>query len=244
VNIGYGEFVIVPGVAFDLAAGGSLALVGVNGSGKSTLLKSLAGVIPLLLGDVNIIGKKPGESPREVAYLSQFHSSGFILPLLVRDVVRMGRYAAHGLLGRFNSVDDDRIDDAIRRMGIEPLANRPLGALSGGQQQRVYIAQALAKQARVYLMDEPTSGLDSAGKELYAQAMRRELECGAALVVATHDLQEAQACSQAMLLAHKIVALGPGREVMTPQLLLETFGIDLPLAESVGDGVVAHWKHV
>ena len=231
LNIGYKDESIVSAINFELYPGQSLALIGTNGSGKSTLLKTLVGLQPPLKGELTVLGNTPVQSSRQVAYLSQFHSSSFILPLCAADVVRMGRYAEHGLLGKLNSADEDLIRGSMIRMGVNHLCDKPLRALSGGQQQRVYIAQALARHAAILVMDEPTAGLDAGAREVYQQAVSDELNRGASVVVATHDIQEAMDCTQTMLLARKVIAIGRGAEVITPQALLETFGITINLAQ-------------
>ncbi|HVP21168.1 MAG TPA: ATP-binding cassette domain-containing protein [Anaerolineaceae bacterium] len=225
LDIGYSKETIVGGIEFSLRAGQSLALVGVNGSGKTTLLKTLVGLLPTLAGNLDVLGTLPGKSPARIAYLSQFHASSFILPMRAIDVVRMGRFANHGLLGRMDSEDEAIVIQSMQRMGIANLAKMPLRSLSGGQQQRVYITQSLARRADVLILDEPTSGLDASGKEIYQQVIVEELSRGAAAVVATHDIQEAMNSSCAMLLARKVIAYGKGAEIITPQSLLETFGI-------------------
>lgn len=229
LDIGYHKETIVAKMTFELKRGQSLALVGVNGSGKSTLLKTLVGLLPPLRGELEVVGAQPGKTPRRIAYVSQFHTSGFILPLPAIDAVRMGRFADHGLLGQMGQEDEDLVRESMQRMEIEYLADQSLRSLSGGQQQRVYIAQALAKRADLLVLDEPTGGLDAAGKELYQKAVQEELGRGASLVVATHDIQEAIACDIAMLLARKVVAYGEGREIITPDALLEAFGIVITL---------------
>jgi ABC-type Mn2+/Zn2+ transport system ATPase subunit len=224
-DVGYKKETIVSGLNFRVGGGQSLALVGVNGSGKSTLLKTLAGLIPVLSGEISIFDHLPGKTPRRIAYLSQFHPSGFVLPLRVIDVVRMGCFARHGLFGKITDVDDALVKESIGRMGISDLIDSPLSSLSGGQQQRVYLAQVLTKRADLLLLDEPTAGLDVGGKERYRRAVEAELGRGASVVLATHDIQEARYCTQAMLLARRVVALGRGCEVITPETVMETFGI-------------------
>jgi ABC-type Mn2+/Zn2+ transport system ATPase subunit len=225
LDIGYKNEIIVPEIEFQLGAGRRLSLIGINGSGKSTLLKTLVGLIPPLKGELTVFGTVPGKTPRRIAYLSQFHSAGFILPIRAVDAVRMGRYANHGLLGRMTSADDDLVMQAMERMGIAHLANASLRSLSGGQQQRVYLAQVLARRADLLVLDEPTAGLDAGGSEAYQQAMQAKLARGASVVVATHDLQEAMTCDQAMLLAHRVIAFGKGKDILTQEALVEAFGI-------------------
>ena len=243
LDIGYHRETIIAGIEFQVERGQSLALVGVNGSGKSTLLKTLVGLLPPTRGDLEVLGTTPGKTPRQVAYLSQFHSSGFILPLRAVDAVRMGRFANHGLLGRMNQEDEDLVFESMRRMEIASLADQPLRSLSGGQQQRVYIAQALARCADLLVLDEPTAGLDAGGKELYQQAIQAEQSRGASLVVATHDIQEAINCGQAMLLARKVIAYGRGRDIITPEALLEAFGIVITLDQQHRGVAVIEREH-
>jgi ABC-type Mn2+/Zn2+ transport system ATPase subunit len=232
LTIGYKDEAIVKEISLELFPGQTLALIGTNGSGKSTLLKTLVGLLPQLGGELKVLGGSPMQNSRKVAYLSQFHSSGFILPLCAVDVVRMGRYAEHGLLGKLTSEDEDLIHLSIKRMGMEKHTQKPLRSLSGGQQQRVYIAQALARHADILVLDEPTSGLDAGAREIYQQALADEMVRGASVVVATHDIQEAMNCTQTLLLARKVIAYGPGDEVITPEALLETFGITINLKQA------------
>jgi ABC-type Mn2+/Zn2+ transport system ATPase subunit len=225
LDIGYERETIVPGLSFELKAGQALALIGMNGSGKSTLLKTIVGLLPPRGGEIEVLGGRPGTAPRRIAYLGQFHTSEFILPLRAVDIVQMGRFPERGLLGRWTDQDRLLVTEGMQRMGISALANKPLRSLSGGQQQRTYLAQVLAHRADLILLDEPTAGLDAAGKDAYAQAMRTELARGATLITATHDIQEASLCDQVILLARRVVALGPPGDVLTSDALLETFGI-------------------
>jgi ABC-type Mn2+/Zn2+ transport system ATPase subunit len=238
LNIGYKDETIVANIDFTLCAHESLALIGTNGSGKTTMLKTLIGLIPPISGELTVFGQPPAQISRKIAYLSQFHSSAFILPLRAVDVVRMGRYADHGLTGKLTSEDHDLVIESMKRMGISALAEKPLRALSGGQQQRVYIAQALARHADILILDEPTSGLDAGAREIYQQMMRDELCRGASIVVATHDIQEAMDCNLTMLLARKVIAFGRGSKIITPESLLETFGITISLGKKPGITVV------
>lgn len=226
LNIGYSNEVLVANISFELAQGQAIALIGTNGSGKSTLLKTIVGLLPSLGGQISVFGMPPGNNHYRIAYLGQFHHSGFVLPIRAIDVVRMGRFPLHGLWKRMGKQDDEIVTSAMRTMGIEKLADSPLRSLSGGQQQRTYLAQVLAHQADLLVLDEPTAGLDAGGRELYLQAINDELCRGASIVMATHDIQEEAAlCHQVLLLARRVVAIGAPQEVLTPEALLETFGV-------------------
>jgi ABC-type Mn2+/Zn2+ transport system ATPase subunit len=229
--VGYPDEMIVADVSLALRSGESLALVGINGSGKSTLLRTIVGLLPALGGDLSIFGAAPGATPKRIAYLGQARATSFMLPLRAVDVVQMGCFPRRGLFGRITGEDRARVRAAMATMGVAHLADAPLRALSGGQQQRVYLAQALAQRADLLVLDEPTAGLDAGGRAVYLEAMQAELARGAALVTATHDIQEASACTQAMLLARRVVAQGPGHAVLTPEALLETFGVVITMTD-------------
>jgi ABC-type Mn2+/Zn2+ transport system ATPase subunit len=243
LDIGYQSERIVQNINFTVETGQSLALVGVNGSGKSTLLKTLVGLLPPMKGDLRVLGNPPGQSPRQIAYLSQSHKSGFILPLRALDAVRMGRFANHGLLGKMTRADEELVIWAMKSMQVWDLVDKPLRSLSGGQQQRVYIAQVLARNADLLILDEPTAGLDAGAREIYQEAIRNELDRGASVITATHDIQEAMDCDQAMLLARKVIAIGPGKDIITAQSLLETFGIVITLNQQNLEMTVVEREH-
>ena len=238
--VGYHGRPVLAGIDAFLVPGGSVALVGSNGSGKSTLLRTLAGLLPPVSGVLEVLGDHPGARPGGLAYLSQFHASGFVLPLRARDVVRMARFDHRRRWRRLTSEDDDIVRESIARMEVTHLADRPLRGLSGGQQQRVYLAQVLARRADLILLDEPTAGLDAPGRELYLEAVRDECARGAALVTATHDIGEAVGRDRVMLLARRVIAEGPPTRVLTSENLLETFGVSF---HRVGDRLVVSESH-
>ena len=224
LSVGYGANVVVADLDFTLGRGRILSLVGANGSGKTTLLRTLASLLAPVSGEVRVLGATPGSSPTRVAYLGQFHPAGFILPLRAIDVVRMARFASLGLLARSSREDERAVERAMEVMRVADLGDEPLDALSGGQRQRVFIAQALARGGDLLLLDEPAANLDRGARETYRGVVRDLASAGCSAVVATHDLDEAAASHQAMLLARRVVAFGSPGEVLTPEALLSTFG--------------------
>lgn len=225
--VGYGTERVVEGITLSLMPGEAVALVGTNGSGKSTLLKTILGLIPPVGGSLEVLQSAPGSRPKQIAYLRQSHGTRFVVPIRAVEVVRMGRFASLGLVGRRSAHDRQLVIDSMADMEIADLADQPLHSMSGGQQQRVYLAQVLAHEADLLVLDEPTAGLDMAGRERYRLLVDSARARGAAVVTATHDIGEASACDQVLLLNRRIVAQGPPSEVLQAERLLETFGITL-----------------
>jgi ABC-type Mn2+/Zn2+ transport system ATPase subunit len=152
----------------------------------------------------------------------------------------MARYDQRARWQRRTKVDDEIVKESMLLMSVDDLAMKPLRDLSGGQQQRVYLAQVLARRADLLLLDEPTAGLDAPGRAAYIDALSFERNRGAAVVTATHDVGEASTCDRVLLLAGRVIADGPPNVVMTPENLLETFGIGLT---KVGDQLVVTEHH-
>jgi ABC-type Mn2+/Zn2+ transport system ATPase subunit len=226
--VGYGKHPVVEGVMLDMHPGGLLVLIGTNGSGKSTLLKTLAGLIHPVHGDLHVLGQHAGQLPTRVAYLPQHPVSSHTLPLQVRDVVTMGRFAHLGLFKRTSSTDRTIVSSAMRRTGIDAQANKPIRDLSGGQQQRTHLAQVLAREAEILLLDEPTAGLDINGRKLVAELIAAERARGVTVVMATHELADAEQATSVMLLAQRVVSMGPPQEALRDEYLRECFGFTQP----------------
>ena len=124
--VGYGAERVVEGITLSLQPGQALALVGTNGSGKSTLLKTLLGLIPSVGGSLEVLQASPGSRPKRIAYLRQAHGARFVVPIRAIEVVRMGRFASLGLLGRTSDRDRQLVRDAMAHMEITDLADQPL----------------------------------------------------------------------------------------------------------------------
>ena len=142
-------------------------------------------------------------------------------PLSVDEVLRMGRYAARGLVGRLRRDDHDAIDAAATRLEVDELRHRSFGDLSGGQRQRVLVAQALASQPGLLLLDEPITGLDLPSQARILEVVHDEVTRGGTVVLSTHHLGEARRTDRVMLLAGCVVADGPPATVLQREHLAE-----------------------
>ncbi|MCW4015527.1 MAG: ABC transporter ATP-binding protein [Candidatus Bathyarchaeota archaeon] len=139
-------------------------VVGPNASGKTTLLETINGLLPPFNGKVSVFGldvqSHGREVRREIGYVPQDFMVKPGEPYTAFDVVLMGCYGQIGFLNRPSEEDKKRAEQAMKLLGIQELASRPMGKLSGGQQQKVMLARAMAKKPRILLLDEPFSNLD------------------------------------------------------------------------------------
>jgi ABC-type Mn2+/Zn2+ transport system ATPase subunit len=205
-------------------AGRVTAVIGPNGSGKTTLLNAIAGLVTPSAGHLEVLGDAPAAGSRQVAYVLQSTKVNDFLPITVLEAVRMGRYAHHGLIGRFTAADHEAVRSALQRLDITGLARRHLGSLSGGQRQRVFVAQGLAQRAPLLLLDEPTTALDVVSRDQIARAITSERQRGVTVVLTTHDLAEARTADWVVVVAGRVVAAGPPAQACTPDVLGLAYG--------------------
>ncbi len=223
-ELAYGSRVALTDGTFTVPAGALTVLIGSNGSGKSTLLNAIAGLSPVASGEIEVLGKPPPPRPADVAYVLQATEANDVLPITVKDIVTMGRFARRGAMGRLRTTDREAVDRAMERLEIHGLADRRLSELSGGQRQRALVAQALAQEAVLLLLDEPLIGLDLVSRRRILGAILEEKRAGRAVVLATHDLEDAALADHVLLLAGRVVAEGPPGEVLTPELMRQAYG--------------------
>lgn len=148
--------------SFSVPAGSIAALVGVNGSGKSTLFKAIMGFVPLSTGQVTLaeMPAKRALKHNIVSYVPQSEEVDWSFPVLVEDVVMMGRYGYMNMLRIPRAEDKCSVDEALARVGMSDYRHRQIGELSGGQKKRVFLARALAQSGQIILLDEPFTGVD------------------------------------------------------------------------------------
>ncbi len=222
--LGYGRHVALQRADLEVPSASFTCLIGPNGSGKSTLLHAIAGLITPRNGDLEVLGRRPAESQRDVAYVLQAANVNDQLPVTVQEVVAMGRYARRGYFGRLKTGDKRAVKDAIDRLRIGDLRRRHLRELSGGERQRVFVAQGLAQEADLLLLDEPLTGLDIPAHERIDEVIEDEVAQGRTVVVTTHDIDEARRAHHVLLLAGRIVATGPPERALDPARLAEAYG--------------------
>lgn len=214
-------------VAFSIPRGSIAALVGINGSGKSTLFKAIMGFVPLAAGSISLLGRPSREVLAEVkvAYVPQAEEVDWNFPVLVEDVVMMGRYGHMGFLRIASARDRELVTRSLERVGMEKYRKRQIGELSGGQKKRVFLARALAQESEVILLDEPFTGVDVKTETAIIELLAGLREEGKVMLVSTHNLGSVpEFCDRTILINRTILASGPTAEVFTPSNLEKAFG--------------------
>ncbi|HKH31394.1 MAG TPA: metal ABC transporter ATP-binding protein [Gaiellaceae bacterium] len=177
-------------VGLAIRPGEFVAIAGPNGGGKTTLVRVILGLEEPSSGEARLFGEPARRFSRRstIGFLAQRTQLGLDAPATVREIVAAGRVPARGLIGRATRDDREIVADAIDRVGLTPLAGRPLQRLSGGQQQRAFIAKALAAQPDVLVLDEPTTGVDVEAQEALAgllDELHRDL--GVTVLYVSHE---------------------------------------------------------
>jgi len=213
--------------SFAIPTGTITALVGVNGSGKSTVFKAIMGFVRVSRGSIAILGEPVNDALRKgrIAYVPQAEEVDWNFPVLVEDVVMMGRYGHMGFLRIASHKDRAAVADALARVGMSDFRKRQIGELSGGQRKRVFLARALAQDGRVILLDEPFTGVDVKTEEAIVDLLRGLRDEGRVMLVSTHNLGSVpEFCDRTVLLKNTVLAYGPTEDVFTQANLEKAFG--------------------
>ena len=212
---------------FTIPTGTISALVGVNGAGKSTLFKAIMGFLPMQNGSIRILGNSVQAALKKniVAYVPQSEEVDWTFPVLVKDVVMMGRYGHMNFFRHPKKSDQDAVIDALQRVNMLEFRSNQIGELSGGQRKRVFLARALAQNGKVILLDEPFTGVDVQTEDAIIKLLREMRSEGRVMLVSTHNLGSVpEFCDQTILVNKKIIAYGPTETTFTHKNLETTFG--------------------
>lgn len=246
LTVAYGRRPVLWNIDTDIPAGQLVAIIGPNGAGKSTLLKAMLGLVPVANGYVRFWDQPFAGVRRRVAYVPQRESVDWDFPATVADVVLMGRYAQRSWWLRPSAADRLLVARCLDELGLTEVRDRQIGQLSGGQQQRAFLARALAQQADCYLMDEPFAGVDAATEARTVALLSGLRDAGQTVVVVHHDLHTAaRYFDWVLLLNQRLVAAGPSAQVLTPDLLAQTYGGGLDVLHDLGPAIAAdHLPHI
>lgn len=232
---------LVKAVTISVARGSVVGLIGHNGSGKSTLLKILARQLRPSSGKALINGSSISNLSgrafaRQVAYLPQ--DTSITSDMTAEELIRCGRYAWHGAVGRFSDEDHAKVNEAMKLTGTEGFSKRLVNTLSGGERQRVWLAMLLAQNPSYLLLDEPISALD-VSHQIEVMALVRDMSrLNVGVVVVLHDVNmAARFCDHLYALKRGVlIKEGSTAELMTAGNLTEIYDTDFEVMPHPKDG--------
>lgn len=232
VDAGYSHHPVLTGVNFHVHEDQFTGIVGPSGAGKTTLLRLLLGTLKPMKGHIS------QSKGLRMAYVPQLETVSWNFPVTVRECVLMSRKSANQLPWA-SKPEKAEVSVVLERLGIGDLAERHIRELSGGQQQRMFLARALLRQPQIMLLDEPTSGVDVSTRHDVLHLLADLHEEGVAIVLTTHDLNGIAAHLPHLVCVNKrIIASGTPNDVMTPEVLEQTFGARMEVLEHLGMRIV------
>jgi iron complex transport system ATP-binding protein len=243
LGFAYGPRTVLDQVSLAVGRGEMVAVIGPNGSGKTTLVRLLAAVLEPQAGSVRLAGRplaayRRRELARRLAVVPQDAAVEF--PFTALEVVLMGR-AAHLPPLAFPRAHDLAVArEAMSRLDVADVEERPLDRLSGGERQRVLLARALAQEPEALLLDEPTTHLDLRHQTAFHDVVRDLCrERGVAVVSVLHDLNLAAMYADRLVLLGRgrVLAAGAPAAVLTPETLADAFGTAVHVAPNAVTGV-------
>jgi iron complex transport system ATP-binding protein len=228
----YDDRDIFSNLDLDVYPGEVLCILGPNGCGKTTLLRCISGALKLKQGTAWLDGKDIAsfsviELAKRVGFLFQEHEAPF--PFSVLEVVRMGRTPYLGFFDSPSAKDTELAEQALERVGMLHVKDRPYTQISGGERQLILIARTLAQEPEIILLDEPTSHLDFKNQALSLKMIDKLAEQGISMIMTTHNPNHALLFPDmvAMMNGGRFIATGKATEVISEETLEATYGIDV-----------------
>ena len=231
---------VLNGVNLRLKPGEIGILLGKNGSGKTTLFKNILGIRKpdsgrILFEGENLLNMSRKERARRIAYVPQDIHFG---ALTVFDSIMLGRISYFGL--KSGDADYKAVEKILMDMHLEEFAFRMVDELSGGERQKIAIARAMAQEPKLMVFDEPTGNLDIANEQLIIEEARKlAKEKNIAILSSLHDLNQALTFGDKFFfLKNGVVTYAGSREIITPEVIQDTFDVNVRIREIDGQTVV------
>ncbi len=238
INFGYKKELLLKNFNISIDEGEIVGIIGPNGAGKSTILKILSGYLKAQSGTVRILGKN-------IAHIADLERANIIgtvpqnifttMPYTVREIVEMGRYTKISKFVNLSKKDNDKIDDVLKELDINNLANSIFSNLSGGEKQRSIIAAALAQEPKILLLDEPTSQLDMG----HAVSLMKKLNYlqtykNISIVIISHDIQLlANYVNRIILIDNgNIVKDGSSKDILQKKVIEKVYKCEVEIIKS------------
>lgn len=214
-------------INFSLSSGKIYGLVGGNGAGKSTLFKSIMGFIKPSAGLITIMDEAVEKALKKslISYVPQTEDIDWDFPVLVKDVVMMGRYGRMGPLRIPSKQDINIVHNMLDKVNLGAYAQIQINELSGGQKKLVFVARALAQSGNIFLLDEPFAGVDIKTEHILIDIFKEIAAAGSLVLVSTHNLGSVpRFCDDVLLVNRKLLAIGAVDKIFTSDNLALAFG--------------------
>jgi len=234
LTVNYDKTPVLWDVSLEISNGKIVGIIGPNGAGKSTFIKTALGLLQPISGKIEFFGMPLSACRQRVAYVPQRESVDWDFPIIVRDLVLMGRYGSLGLFQRPRQADRALADHYLDLVGMTAYADRQISQLSGGQQQRAFIARALVQEADVYFMDEPFANVDMATETAIMNILHQLKAKGKTVFVVHHDLNTVESYFDWIIMLNmRLIACGDVAEVFNSDTLNMTYGKSHALFDEV-----------
>ncbi|OEF98153.1 metal ABC transporter ATP-binding protein [Desulfuribacillus alkaliarsenatis] len=220
----YHDKKVFDNISFTVGSNQIVGIIGPNGAGKSTLIKAMLGFLPIRKGCITYKKQPICKLRKEIAYVPQRSSIDMDFPVLVEDVVMMGRFPHISWWGIPSKKDREIVAESLEQVGMYQARKTQIGQLSGGQQQRVFLARALAQKASLFFLDEPFAGIDMSSESKIMDILKALRDTGNTLFVVHHDLSKADSYfDKLLLLKNKLIAYGRSEDVFQVDCLREAY---------------------
>ena len=249
LSCGYEKQKVLDRVDLQIMRGDFIGLLGPSGSGKTTLLRAMLGAVDVYEGEVLVDGVNASEGRPRIGYVPQLETIDWNFPVTVREVVMMGRTMENRFFPWFRREEKQLADRMMEQLGILHLAGRHIRQLSGGQQQRAFLARALVSSPSLLLLDEPTSGVDVKTRDDVMHLLHDLNHEGVTIVITTHEINAVAVHLPRLAVLHshdgagRVLAEGTPYDVITPEVLFQTYGADMPVIHYEGMPIVAESPH-
>ena len=187
VTAAYGTKTVLRNISLTVWEDDFLGIIGPNGGGKTTLLKVILGLLQPVKGSILFYDKGEQVSTLRIGYLPQLNQIDKKFPISVREVIASGLVSEKPLFRSFNAAQKERVEEVIGKMGLEGLAERPIGDLSGGQLQRVLLGRSIVSRPQVLILDEPNSYVDKRFESHFYKLLE-DINKESAVILVSHDI--------------------------------------------------------
>lgn len=235
ITAAYGNKTVLRDVTLNVWKNDFLGIIGPNGGGKTTLLKVILGLLSPVSGAIRFYQEGKSVSSLRIGYLPQLNNIDKKFPISVSEVIASGLASEKALFRSFNTLQKQRIEEVIHKMGLEDLVNRPIGELSGGQLQRVLLGRSIVSRPQVLILDEPNSYVDKRFESRFYELLG-EINKESAIILVSHDIGTVLAMVKNIACVNETLHYHPGTDV-TEEWLGEKYACPIEL---VGHGHLPH----